>query len=261
MRKHLVMGLVIVGGLAAVGSAEAQPLGTFRWQQEPYCNVITLNVVQSDGVFQLDGFDDECGAPMRSAVIGTAFQNPDGSIGMGLTVVTAGGLSFPLDATLALSSLSGTWRSSAYPSGAWLYTPGPGHPGSPRPAPTATIVESAGLNLPAPLEAQSSITSLNETVVTPRTARLSIHKNVGAVSMSCSNASTNGFVFITLDGVPIRNSVVFTSTSVSGVLIGVTSSPVLAGSHVIGVGLRCFSGTLTGLGYGIASISTVRVLP
>jgi hypothetical protein len=80
--------------LTAAAAVQAQPLGTFRWQQEPYCNVITLNVVQSGGVFELDGFDDECGAPLRGAVDGTAFQNLDGSIGMGLTVVTSGGQSF-----------------------------------------------------------------------------------------------------------------------------------------------------------------------
>lgn len=41
--------------------ATAQPLGTFRWQLQPYCNVLTLNVVQG-GVYTLDGTDDRCGA-------------------------------------------------------------------------------------------------------------------------------------------------------------------------------------------------------
>jgi hypothetical protein len=41
----------------------AQPIGTFRWQMQPYCNVVALNVTQIGGVYTLDGFDDQCGGP------------------------------------------------------------------------------------------------------------------------------------------------------------------------------------------------------
>jgi hypothetical protein len=33
---------------AAMGSA--QSLGTFRWQLQPYCNVVTLRVAEAGGV-------------------------------------------------------------------------------------------------------------------------------------------------------------------------------------------------------------------
>jgi hypothetical protein len=33
----------------------AQPIGTFRWQTEPHCNVLTLTVTAQSGTFQLQG--------------------------------------------------------------------------------------------------------------------------------------------------------------------------------------------------------------
>ena len=135
MHRHLVLAFLMIGTLTAVGTVQAQSLGTFRWQQEPYCNVITLDVVQRGGVYQLTGFDDECDAPARGAVNGTAFQNPDGSIGMGLSVITPSGQSFHLDVTVSLGTLSGTWRSDTNATGVWVFTPGPRHPANARPCP------------------------------------------------------------------------------------------------------------------------------
>jgi hypothetical protein len=222
--------------------------------------VITLNVVQSGGVFELDGFDDECGAPLRGAVDGTAFQNLDGSIGMGLTVVTSGGQSFHLDATIGISTLSGTWRTDTNASGAWVFTPGPGQPGSARPAPSTTVViDSPGRNLPATLVDQFGFDLLEETVVTPKTGRLSINKSVRA-SINCGGAP-EGYLFLILDGVPLRNSVVYTFEIFQGVLTGVTLNPTQAGPHVVGVGGQCFSGSPAGGSYATVTISSVTVLP
>jgi len=75
-------------------------------------------------------------------VIGTAFQNPNGSNGFGLTIVSApGGAPGHVEATVTLPATSGTWRDSAGRSGAFVFTPGAGTGGSPRPtaAPTITI--------------------------------------------------------------------------------------------------------------------------
>lgn len=52
----------------------AQTLGTFRFQLQPYCNVVTLTIVQQGAQYQLTGTDDQCGAGPR-AVTG-AFPNP-----------------------------------------------------------------------------------------------------------------------------------------------------------------------------------------
>lgn len=124
----------------AVAPASAQPMGTFRWQLQPYCNVISVTVVQQDGQYQLDGTDNQCGAPQAASVRGLAFFNPNGSIGFGLSVVTApGGTPVHIDATIDMS-LSGTWRDSAGNSGTFTFTPGgivPGLP--PRPLPSGGL--------------------------------------------------------------------------------------------------------------------------
>jgi hypothetical protein len=123
--------LLIVPRLAA-----AQVLGTFRWQLQPYCNVVTLTVTQNGTIYALDGTDDQCSAAgPRAAATGVAFSNPDGSIGIGLNIVgVPGGAPVHVDATIGLATLSGTWRDSAGGSGAFVSTPGTGTGGSPRPS-------------------------------------------------------------------------------------------------------------------------------
>ncbi len=55
-----------LGALLPGASASAQTLGTFRWQLQPFCNVLTVTVVQQGGHYQLYGTDDLCGAPQAS---------------------------------------------------------------------------------------------------------------------------------------------------------------------------------------------------
>ena len=121
-------------------SASAQPLGTFRWQQSPYCNVVTVNAVHSGGVYQLDGIDDQCGAPTQAAVVGIAFLNPDGTLGLGLTLVTSpGGIPVHIDAAISVASGHGTWRDSAGAAGDFVLTAGAGTGGSARPVPRVSF--------------------------------------------------------------------------------------------------------------------------
>lgn len=125
--------------------AAAQTVGTFRWQQQPYCNVLTLTVTQNGGIYHLDGFDDQCGAAVRASASGLAFPNPNGTIGFGLTVVTSPGATpVHVDATITLAALSGTWRDSSGVTGAWTFLPGPPTGGSPRPP--ARVSFPAGLS-------------------------------------------------------------------------------------------------------------------
>jgi hypothetical protein len=133
---------ILVLSVLGVAEASAQALGTFRWQQQPYCNVVTFNVVQQGVIYQLDGFDDQCGgAAPRAAAAGLAVLNPNGTIGFGLTIVTApGGSPVHIDATITFASLSGTWRDSSGQTGSWTFLPGAGNlGGSPRPASRASF--------------------------------------------------------------------------------------------------------------------------
>jgi hypothetical protein len=130
-----VTGILLCGLIGMAPAASAQPIGTFRWHLQPFCNVLTLAVVQQGAQFQLAGTDDQCSAPARASVVGLAFPNPDGSVGLGLTIVTApGGVPVHVDATMSLPALGGTWRDSAGNSGALVFTTGTGT-GAPRPVP------------------------------------------------------------------------------------------------------------------------------
>lgn len=96
--------------LLAAPAATAQSLGAFSWQMAPYCNVLTLNVTQNGGVYTLDGFDAQCGDARRAPVTGLATFNPNGTIGLGLTIVnTPDGEPTHVDAAIDLATLGGSW--------------------------------------------------------------------------------------------------------------------------------------------------------
>ena len=73
--------------LALAPGVQAQPLGSFTWQLQPFCNRVTVNVRQDGAVYTLDGTDDQCGAAQRAPLVGLATPNPDGTIGFGLNIV------------------------------------------------------------------------------------------------------------------------------------------------------------------------------
>ena len=100
-----------------------------------------MTITQTGGVYRLEGTDNQCGGGRdQAAVQGLAFPNSDGTIGFGLTIVTApGGAPVHVDAEIALATLSGTWRDSANGTGTFAFTSGPGSGGSPRPAPSSAI--------------------------------------------------------------------------------------------------------------------------
>ena len=109
-----IVSAAVALAMSAV-SASAQPLGAFSWQLQPYCNVVTVNVVQTGpAIYTMDGWDDQCGGTTRAPLVGTATLNPDGSVGFGLNITTTpGGVPVTVDATISIVGLSGSWRDSA----------------------------------------------------------------------------------------------------------------------------------------------------
>ncbi len=147
MARFTIIIVILLNVVAIPRMADAQSLGTFRWQLQPYCNVVSVAVTQNGSVYRLEGTDDQCGGGNdRASVIGTAFQNPDGSIGFGLNIVTPGGQAVPVEAEISLAALSGTWRDSAGNSGPFTFTPGAGTGGSPRPTAGPSIPNAFVLN-------------------------------------------------------------------------------------------------------------------
>ncbi len=136
MTRHVRSLVAIAFLLVVVGArpAHAQLLGTFTWQQQPYCNRLTVTITASGEGFAVDGYDDQCGGTLRSSVSGTSVVNGDGTVGLGLTVITApGGAPSHIDARVNPSSGSGTWTDDAGASGAFAL--GAAAAGSPRPRP------------------------------------------------------------------------------------------------------------------------------
>ncbi len=54
--------------------AAAQPLGTFRWQTQPFCNVLTVAVTGTAAGFRMEGTDDQCGG-MPASALGMAYPS------------------------------------------------------------------------------------------------------------------------------------------------------------------------------------------
>lgn len=127
--SSLVFAAVLTAGPAVLS---AQPIGTFSWQMTPHCNVLTVTVIQSGGVYTLDGHDGLCGAARRAQIGGVATPNPDGTIGLGFDIVGAvPGESTHVSAVIDLATLSGTWIDSGGATGNFLFNgPGGGVPRS-----------------------------------------------------------------------------------------------------------------------------------
>ena len=129
-----------VAGLLGGATAHAQPLGTFTWQLQPFCNVVTVNVTQQGAVYTMDGYDDQCGATRRAPIVGLGTPNPDGTIGLGWNIVTTpGGRAVQVDARITLPSASGSWTDSAGNAGTLALGASTGGNARPLPATAAAI--------------------------------------------------------------------------------------------------------------------------
>jgi hypothetical protein len=132
--KLLTVAL-LTAGLWPAAPASAQTLGTFRWQLQPFCNVVTMTIVQQGIQYQLDGTDDQCGTGRSASLVGRAFVNADQSVSFGFSIVTTpGGTPVHVDAImLTTGGFSGTWHDSVGNAGNFVFTPGAIVPGAPRP--------------------------------------------------------------------------------------------------------------------------------
>ncbi len=159
MRIPAIFSAGAVAILATLWSTpvQAQPIGTFTWQLQPFCNRVTVSVTQNGGVYTLDGFDDQCGAAQRAPLVGLATPNPDGTIGFGLHIVTVpGGRAVQVDARITLAALGGPWSDSAGNSGTFVLNGAAA--GAARPAPTVSGAVLAVGSVPAAAIANGAVT-------------------------------------------------------------------------------------------------------
>lgn len=194
--------------------AQAQSIGTLTWQLQPYCNKVTLTITQNGGIYTLDGYDDQCGAPQRAPLVGIATPNPDGSIGFGLNIVTVpSGLSVHVESRVSLGTLGGPWTDSAGNSGTMVFNGAAA--GAARPAPTVpgtvlavgsipgtAIANAAVGNAQIANNAVSSLQTSNEPGVsysfTSNTTALS--GSAAAVVSTAMRVPANGYVKVDVAG-------------------------------------------------------------
>jgi hypothetical protein len=132
MATRFLLATGFAAALLAAGPVGAQPLGTFRWQLAPYCNVVTLDVTITGSVGALTGFDDLCGTG-RAAVAGTALLNLDGTFGLSLSLHEPSGFRRDVLVTLSPGTGSGPWRDSGGLAGTFAFAPSAPAAGPPRP--------------------------------------------------------------------------------------------------------------------------------
>lgn len=139
MRRSTAVQGVIAAMVLLLGStaASAQVFGTFSWQMQPYCNVVTLTLTSVTGNFTLDGSDNECGASKQASAAGIGVFNPDGTVGLNFTIVTSpSGQAIQVSASVSPATGQGTWTDSTGASGTFAFFANtPGLPA--RPAPIA----------------------------------------------------------------------------------------------------------------------------
>ncbi len=114
----------------------AQTIGTFHWQMEPYCNTLTLTVVQDAAGIRLQGFEDLCDSIyLPEPVEGSAVLASDGTAMVGLNTSIPGGFTneggrvvLRIDTT----TLNGSWQDDVGRSGALLRVSTPTRAGTQR---------------------------------------------------------------------------------------------------------------------------------
>lgn len=132
--RWAVVALFVSGAPVA---ASAQVLGTFPWQMQPYCNVVTLTLTNTPaGGWALDGNDDQCGAVDRGSAVGMATFNGGGNVTLNFSVVTApSGKPVHVSAVVSPATGSGTWTDTVGNSGTFAFFGAtPGLPARPFPA-------------------------------------------------------------------------------------------------------------------------------
>ena len=135
--------LVALSLHALPASAQPVPMGVFTWQLAPYCNVLSLTTSQDGAVYTFDGTDNQCGASTVATARGLAVINPNGTVGIGLTIVTSpGGLPVHVQGTIDMGSLGGPWTDDHGNSGTLVFAPA-APTGVPRPLVSAGIPNGA----------------------------------------------------------------------------------------------------------------------
>lgn len=114
--------------------AEAQVLGTFQWQLQPYGSVLHLTITQVGQLYRLEGFEAQCGGNASLPVSGVATPQPNGDLILGLTTINERGKGIHTRATITAGlGFSGFYSDNAGNTNQpFRLSPGTTCPGGPR---------------------------------------------------------------------------------------------------------------------------------
>ncbi len=245
-----IAALVTLSFVYAAVSATAQPLGSFRWQLQPFCNVVTVNVTQQGAIYTLDGTDDRCGGGNQAgSVVGVAYMTSLGFVGFGLTAVLPGGTAVHTEATISIASLNGTWRDSAGNNGAFVFTAGAGIGGTLRPVSATGLAAGSITNI---LIAPNAVSSANITDASVTVADLAAPPRIAFDSGEQSLA-------LTATDVVVR-SVTLTAPAAGRIIVNATGA-FNFNSNAIADSARCSitTGTLVDLTHNIVGAETASL--
>lgn len=130
MRTVSVALLAIVWALPA----DAQTLGTFQWQVQPYGSVLHLTITQVGNLYRLEGFESQCGGNATLPVTGLAVPQANGDLILGVTTINERGKGLHTRATItAGQGFSGFYSDNAGNTNQpFKLNPGTTCPGGPR---------------------------------------------------------------------------------------------------------------------------------
>ncbi len=212
-RHAATAGLFVAVIVFSVAAVDAQSLGSFSWQLQPFCNYLTVTVTQQGSLYTLDGYDDQCGAPQRAPLVGIATLNPDGTIGFGVHIVTVpGGRGVDVDARISLGSFSGPWTDSLGHTGTFAFNARTG--GLPRPVPTIPAAALTPGSITAVQLAPGAVTTANvaDGSITPQ--KLSV-----APPRLVSSGLTTGVINLTLNANVVVRTVSLTVPSAGQIMV------------------------------------------
>jgi hypothetical protein len=137
MRTISACVLILVALSAA--PAGAQTIGTFQWQLQPYGSVLNLTVIQAGPLYEIRGFEAQCGGNLSLPVTGVAVPQANGTIFFGLTSINENGQGLHTRMYINLANgLNGSWADNAGNfNQVALFNPGTTCPGGPRSGPVS----------------------------------------------------------------------------------------------------------------------------
>jgi hypothetical protein len=119
MPPRILLALAVLP--LTVVSASAQVLGTFPWQMQPYCNIVTLTLTSTPAGFTLEGVDDQCGSTNKGSVVGMASFNASGNVTLNFTIGTPAAQVVQVNAIVSPATGDGTWADGDGHTGAFRF--------------------------------------------------------------------------------------------------------------------------------------------